>query len=309
MRIAFAGTPIFAEIQLQALLNTAHEVVVVYTQPDRPAGRGQQQHATPVKILAQNNQIPVVQPTTLKSPDSAALLASYRPEILIVAAYGLLLPKEILTIPALGCINVHASLLPRWRGASPIQAAILAGDEETGITLMQMDLGLDTGNMLAKVACPIHQHDTAGSLHDKLALLGAKLLVDNLDNIDKLQPHPQEESLATHAGKISKEQAHLKWDLSAAEIDRTIRAFNPWPIAYSFLEEQTLRIWQAEPIELPKPGSPGTIVAHHERGIIVATGNQGLLLTKGQLPGKKCLSFSDMLHARQTLFAIGQRLQ
>lgn len=307
MKIAFAGTPEFAQAQLQALLTTSHDIVVVYTQPDRPAGRGQHLQASPVKTLAFDHSLAIEQPITLKTREAQETMAKYQPDVLIVAAYGLILPEHILSLPKFGCINVHASILPRWRGASPIQQAILAGDAFTGITLMQMNRGLDTGDILAQKTCLISIGETAGSLHDKLSALGALFLLEQIDNIISHKGQPQEESAATHAPKITKEQARLDWHKPAILLEREIRAFNPWPIAYTTIQDQLLRIWQAQVVPLCVKANPGTIVEHTPQGIIVATADQGLLLLQGQFPGKKCLSFSDILHSRQALFATGQQ--
>ncbi len=309
MKIVFAGTPTFAEVQLHALLEAKHEIVAVYTQPDKPAGRGQHLHESPVKTLALKHNIPVEQPHSLKNPDAHDILKQYSPDVMIVAAYGLILPQNILNIPSFGCINVHASLLPRWRGASPIQQAILAGDVETGITLMQMDAGLDTGDILAQKECVISSDDTAQSLHDKLAHVGAKLLVKKLHEITH-SPHPQKQDakIATIAPKITKEQAHLRWDVPAIEIERKIRAFNPWPIAFSHIGVESVRLFASKVIPGIVEDDYGTIVSHTPIGIVVATSQELLLLTHGQLPGKKALPFSEILKGHHQLFAIGQRL-
>ena len=308
MRIGFAGTPEFAKHALEALLRTQHEIVVVYTQPDRPVGRGQHIQPSPVKILAQAHSIPVEQPLHVKDPQAVATLEQYHLDVMIVAAYGLLLPKAFLDIPPKGCINIHASLLPRWRGASPIQQAILAGDKETGITLMRMDVGLDTGNILAQRSCEITNSDTASRLHDKLALLGAQLLIDTLDDIVDKKGQPQDPTLATHAPKITKEQAEIQWDLPAIQIDRQIRAFNPWPVAYTQSQGENLRIWEATVVPGTPKEPPGSIIEQSSQGIIVATGNGALLITQAQLPGKKSLPMTEILKSQHERFAIGQNL-
>lgn len=312
MRIVFAGTPTFAEIQLDALLQSKHKIVAVYTQPDKPAGRGQHLQMSPVKILAQKHHIPVEQPVSLKSQDAFSTLQQYQPDVMIVAAYGLLLPQSILTLPRFGCINVHASLLPRWRGASPIQQAILAGDQETGITLMQMDVGLDTGDILAQKSCTITQHDTSETLHDKLAILGAELLIEKLEKITHSpQPRKQNESniLATHAGKITKEQGRIDWTSSAKEIDQKIRAFNPWPVAFSHIDGTLIRIWKAFALPgtvLDKP--PGNII-DHTPGMLVATSDGLLCIEQAQLPGKKVMAISEILKGHSEQFAIGKQFE
>ncbi len=309
MKILFAGTPDFASTILQALIETTHEIVAVYTQPDRPAGRGQKSQISAVKALALSKEIPVEQPLTLKTDEAAQKIAQYQADVMIVAAYGMILPVAILSLPKHGCINVHASLLPRWRGASPIQRAILAGDNETGVTLMQMAAGLDTGDMLVKSACPITNEDTAASLHDKLANLGAAALKENLEKI-VFSPHPevQDEKLVTYAPKITKNEGEIDWQKSALEIDRQIRAFNSWPVAFCHMEEILLRIWQAKPQELHQKVVAGTILAHTAEGILVACKKDALLLTQGQLPGKKVMSFADILHGHADLLAVGKIL-
>lgn len=305
MKIAFAGTPLFAQIQLQALLEAHQQVVVVYTQPDKPTGRGQTLQPSPVKTLALAANIPLEQPSSLTSVNAAQTLADYSVDVMIVAAYGLLLPPTILSIPHLGCINIHASLLPRWRGASPIQQAILAGDQQTGITLMQMAKGLDTGAILAQRSCAIEPSDTAQSLHDKLGSLGAQLLLDKLPTFP-LPSTPQDENQATYASKITKADGQINWQKPASLIERQIRAYQPWPIAYSFIDNQLLRIWQAKIVPL-KNTSPGTIVEHSAQGIVVATGEEGLLIHCAQLAGKKPLAFSEILKGHGQLFSINQR--
>ena len=311
MRIVFAGTPIFAEIQLQALLQAKRNIVAVYTQQDKPAGRGQHLQMSPVKMLAQRHDIPVEQPISLKSPEALATLEQYQADVMIVAAYGLLLPEAILTLPRFGCINVHASILPRWRGASPIQQAILAGDQETGISLMQMDIGLDTGDILAQKNCEITKEDTSETLHDKLAQLGAELLVEKLEEITH-SPAPRKQSNmntpVTHAGKITKEQGRIDWHTSAKEIDQKIRAFNPWPVAFTHIDGTLIRIWKA----LASPGTfigktPGSIIDHTPTGILVATADGSLCIEQAQLPGKKVMAMSEILKGHAHLFAIGQQ--
>lgn len=305
MRILFAGTPLFAKIQLEALA-AKYDIVAVYTQADRPAGRGQKQHESEVKVLAKALQLPIEQPLTLKDPDAVAHFKSYQPDVLIVAAYGLILPKTILDVPKYGCINVHASLLPRWRGASPIQQAILHGDNETGITLMRMNEGLDTGNILAQQKCVIAPNETAHSLHDKLAQIGAKLLTEKLDKIVAIEGDMQNDRLATHAKKINKQDAKMNWQATAVECDRAVRAYNPWPIAFSEIDSMCVRIWQSEVVPL-RTGKPGTIVDVTPHGILVATKYDGLLITKAQLPGKNVMPFADILHGHAHTFAINNQ--
>lgn len=306
MKIAFAGTPEFAKIQLAALIQAGFDIAVVYTQPDKPAGRGQQLQQSPVKILALTHHIPVEQPVSLKSEDATITLMNYGVEMMIVAAYGLLLPEAFLKAPRFGCINVHASLLPRWRGASPIQQAILMGDKETGVTLMQMDVGLDTGDMLAKATCAILDEDTTQTLHDKLAIIGAKLLCENLASLPQIKPEKQNGHQATHAGKITKAQAKIDWGKSAVEIHRLIRAFNPWPIAFSIMDEYTLRIIESKIVSHNHHAKPGTILEHTQEGCLVATNQNALLITLAQLPGKKAMPSTQILTGHYELFAVGK---
>lgn len=297
MKIIFAGTPDFACPSLQALIDSPHEIVAVYTQPDRPKGRGQQVIASPIKLLAQQHNLPVFQPLNLKTENLPAA------DVMIVAAYGLILPKRILDMPRYGCINVHASLLPRWRGASPIQQAILAGDKESGVTIMQMDIGLDNGDMLLQKKCAIGNDDTAQSLHDKIAELGATGLIDTLDLLEKskLKPIKQDEALVTHAPKIQKSDAKINWRESAAEIERKIRGFNPWPIAFCEFKNQPLRIWQATALSEKAHKAPGTIEKHSKDALIVATGDGLLAIKKLQLAGGRPISAADFINAHKEI--------
>ena len=301
MRIVFAGTPEFAVPSLRALLASAHPVVGVYTQPDRPAGRGRQLRASPVKALAQAEGIPVEQPLSLKSADAQATLAAYAPDLMVVVAYGLLLPQAVLDLPRYGCVNVHASLLPRWRGAAPIQRAILAGDAETGVTLMRMEAGLDTGPMLAKAACPIGPEDTAADLHDRLAELGARLLAAELDRLLTGVPtgEVQDETLATYAAKLNKAEADLHWERPARELSRQVNAFNPWPVAQTRFRDQVLRIWRAQVV--PGTGAPGSVVRAGRDGLDVACGQDCLRLLEVQLPGGKRISGADFSNSQAPL--------
>lgn len=298
LKIAFAGTPQFAAVALEALLHSPHRVVAVYTQPDRPAGRGRRLTPSPVKVLAQTHHLPVLQPTTLRNDAVLRRLREHGADVLVVAAYGLILPREALDACPLGAVNIHASLLPRWRGAAPIQRAILAGDRETGVTLMQMDEGLDTGAILAERATPIGPRDTAATLHDRLARLGADLLVETLPALaaGRIEPRPQDETRATYADKLNKAEARIDWTRPADHIDRQVRAFDPWPVAHTTLDGQTLRIWRAR----PQPGSaePGTIVAAGRDGITVGTGEGLLILEEVQLPGKRRMAARDLANAR-----------
>lgn len=308
LRIVFAGTPVFAAEHLKSLLNTRHEVVAVYTQPDRPAGRGQKPSSSPVKQLAETHALLVHQPATLRDPDTQSVLAALQPDLLIVVAYGLILPQTVLDIPRLGCINSHASLLPRWRGAAPIQRAIEAGDTESGVTIMQMEAGLDTGPMLLKSSTPITSDDTGGTLHDRLATLGAAALVEVVDSLARgtQATEPQNDALATYAHKLSKEEAAIDWQLPAEVLHRRIRAFHPWPICHTHLHETTIKIHAAE-IGCGD-GVPGEIIAADRQGLLVACGSGALRLTRVQLPGGKPLDCADLLNSRRDQFAVGQVL-
>lgn len=303
-RIIFAGSPDFAVPPLQALLDSAHEVVAVLTQPDRPSGRGRKLSFGPVKQAAVDAGVPVMQPQTLKAADAQAELAALEADLMVVVAYGLLLPAAVLAIPRRGCINLHASLLPRWRGAAPIQMAVLHGDAESGVCIMQMDEGLDTGGVLASGRCELTPRETAASLHDKLAELGAGLLADNLDAIlaGDLAALPQPESGVTYAHRINKRDGEIDWTRSAIDIDRQIRAYAGWPVAYTLYDGQPLRCWSAQLTEAETGGThaPGAIVAADKRGLRVQTGDGVLLLTSVQLAGRKQVSGADFANAIAT---------
>lgn len=289
MKIIFAGTPEFAASALDALLK-GHQVVAVLTQPDRPSGRGMQLTASPVKQLAMEHGLPVLQPLTLKTEEAQQALAAINADVMVVAAYGLILPKSVLQRPRFGCLNIHASLLPRWRGAAPIQRAILAGDTETGITIMQMDEGLDTGDTLLKKQCAITVDETAGSLHDKLAKLGAQAIVEALHKLElgDLHAEPQEAQLATYAAKLVKSEAQLDWSQSATQLDRAVRGYFPFPIAYAFLRGTPIKILRARLVEGRKD-TAGTIIEVTKSHILVACGNGVLALETLQKPGGKAL--------------------
>ncbi len=313
LRIIFAGTPDFAARHLQALLDSPHQVVAVYTQPDRPAGRGHQLQASPVKQLALQHQIPVYQPKSLKKLPAQQELAALGADLMVVVAYGLILPSAVLKTPRLGCINVHGSLLPRWRGAAPIQRAIWAGDSHTGVTIMQMDEGLDTGAMLSTASLPIEAADTSATLYDKLAAVGPKALLEALQDLPALQAsaQTQQDALANYAEKLSKEEAQLDFRKSAVALEREIRAFNPWPISYLPLNSATaagqqLKIWQAS-VEAGS-GVPGTVVRADKQGIAIAT-TDGLLVLKTLQPaGKKAMAVADFLNGRADWLPVGLQL-
>ena len=295
MRLIFAGTPEFAACALQAILQSGHEVALVLTQPDRPAGRGMQLKPGAVKALALLRGLPVAQPLSLKDPAAQAELNAIGADLMIVAAYGLILPPAVLAIPRLGGLNIHASLLPRWRGAAPIQRALLAGDVETGITIMQMDAGLDTGTMLLRKRLDIAATDTAQSLHDKLATLGATSIVDALNLLPqhRLLAEPQDEALATYAAKISKDEARIVWTRPAAEIERAVRAYNPAPGAFTLRKGEKLKLWAAH--YASAQGDPGTVLAADKDGIVVACGNGALCITELQRAGGKRLAVAQFL--------------
>ncbi|EKO3515009.1 methionyl-tRNA formyltransferase [Vibrio fluvialis] len=310
LRIVFAGTPDFAARHLAALLSSEHEVIAVYTQPDRPAGRGKKLTASPVKNLALEHNIPVYQPENFKSDEAKQELAALNADIMVVVAYGLLLPKAVLDTPKLGCINVHGSILPRWRGAAPIQRSIWAGDSETGVTIMQMDVGLDTGDMLKISTLPIEASDTSGSMYDKLAELGPQALVECLSDIAQgtAVAVKQDDALANYAQKLSKEEAKIDWTLSAQAIERCVRAFNPWPMSHFAVADNQIKVWQARVEAGSSNQAAGTILKADKTGIYVATGAEILVLESLQIPGKKALPVQDILNARASWFEVGSQL-
>lgn len=319
MKLIFAGTPEFAAVALQALIDAGHEIVAIYTQPDRPAGRGQKLTASAVKTLALAHNLPVFQPLSLKGSSEEGLaaqqqLAAFNADVMVVAAYGLILPKAVLETPRFGCLNIHASLLPAWRGAAPIQRALLAGDAQTGITIMQMDVGLDTGDMLYKTYCPIELTDTSSSLHDKLAVQGGEAITTVLKNLETLQQfqvqrQKQDELDVSYAQKLVKQEAKIDWYLSAREIHRQIRAYQPWPVSFCELDGQVLRVWAAELTDQQASGkNAGEIVALDKHGIHVVCGNGQLLkITSMQWPGGKALNSIQIMQAQK--LHTGQHLQ
>ncbi|MGG4610545.1 methionyl-tRNA formyltransferase [Providencia sp. Me31A] len=304
LRIIFAGTPDFAAKHLAALLETEHQIVGVLTRHDKPAGRGKKLTQSPVKVLAEAHDLPVFQPVSLRDTENQQWIKEKNADLMIVVAYGLILPQTVLDIPRLGCLNVHGSLLPRWRGAAPIQRSIWAGDAETGVTIMQMDAGLDTGDMLYKAICPIGSNDTSATLYEKLAITGPQALIHTVNMLSSGQCHPekQDDSLANYAEKLSKEEARIDWQQDANQIERCIRAFNPWPMSYFIVQEQLIKVWQAEVITEPHDKQPGTIIRADKKGISIATGNGILNITQLQPPGKKAMSAQDLLNSRREWF-------
>ncbi len=302
LRLVFAGTPEFALPSLHACLASGAQVVAVYTQPDRPAGRGRQLAASPVKQAALAAGLVVEQPQSLRDADARARLAAHAPDLIVVVAYGLILPRAVLALPRLGCWNVHASLLPRWRGAAPIQRAILAGDAETGVDLMQMEAGLDTGPVLLEARTPIGAEDTGGSLHDRLAALGAQLLGEALARVQRGQALParaQPDSGIEYAHKLDKAEARLDWHEPAVLLARKVRAFDPWPVAEALLEGERVRIWSAQAVPGAAGAAPGSVVAASAEGIEVATGGGRLRIRELQREGGRRISARDWLNARR----------
>jgi methionyl-tRNA formyltransferase len=311
LNIVFAGTPDFAAKHLSVLLESGFNVVAVYTQPDRPAGRGKKLTASAVKEMAVAHNIPVYQPENFKAASSVEQLGALNADLMIVVAYGLILPKAVLATPKLGCLNVHGSLLPRWRGAAPIQRAIWAGDGQTGVTIMQMNEGLDTGDMLSKMSCPIDSNETSASLYEKLALQAPIALVNTIKQLVKgeLKPQVQDESLACYAKKLSKAEALIDWSAEGSFIERCIRAFNPWPMSYFILSGQVVKVHQASLLAINSEEAVGTIINADKKGIQVVTGDGVLNLEVIQLAGKKAMSVQDILNSRRELFALGTNLQ
>lgn len=313
LRIIFAGTPEFASAHLQAVLDSQHQVIAVYTQPDRPAGRGQKLMPSSVKAQATEHNIPVFQPKSLRDEEAQKELASLDADLMVVVAYGLILPQAVLDIPKLGCINVHGSILPRWRGAAPIQRAIEAGDTESGVTIMQMDAGLDTGDMLLKAFCPIHPTDTAAQLHDRIIEVGQPALVRALDEIagGHIQPEKQDDCQANYAHKMSKEEAKLDWQKSARALEQQIRAFNPWPVATTVLDGVNIRVWEATAVPNSTAEQPGTLIKADKEGLDIACGegdDKGIVRIKRlQLAGSRAMTVQELLNSKQAMFSTGKQ--
>ena len=309
LSIVFAGTPVFAQRHLEALLESTHRVVGVLTQPDRPAGRGKKLLPSPVKTLALDAQLPLLQPQSLRPTEDQAVIAAWAPDVMVVVAYGLLLPPPVLNIPKYGCLNVHGSLLPRWRGAAPIQRAIEAGDNETGVTIMQMDQGLDTGDVLASEAFPLDP-TMSSAVFNKMATTAPPLLIKTLDRLQEHRENAikQDGALATYAAKISKEEAEICWGGDGIAIARQIRAFNPSPTSYSFLDGQRVKIYQARAIDRSFDGTePGTIVSADREGILVACGRNGLVIEVAQFPNAKPLPALELINGRKAALAPGRK--
>lgn len=314
LKIIFAGTPEFAAEHLRALIDSRHQVVAVYTQPDKPAGRGKHLTQSAVKQLALAHNLPVFQPKSLRKAEAQTQLAQLNADVMVVVAYGLLLPQAVLDAPHFGCLNVHGSLLPKWRGAAPIQRAVWAGDQESGVTIMQMDAGLDTGAMLHKVRCPIDANETSASLYDKLAAIAPRALLTVLDGLraGEFSPVAQHDAESTYAQKLSKEEAKLDWAQSAVSLERCIRAFNPWPVSYFPHEVQgkvhNIKVYHAEVLPKTQSAVPGTVLAFDKHGLQIACGDGVLNITQLQPPGKKPMSVADFANGRGDWFHTGQVL-
>lgn len=308
MKIVFAGTPAFSAPSLRACIQSHHTVVGVLTQPDRPAGRGRQVTPSPVKTLAEEYSLPLFQPESLRGPGPQLLLRNLGADLMVVVAYGLILPSAILSTPRLGCVNVHASLLPRWRGAAPIPRAILAGDQETGVTIMQVEPKLDAGPMYLRRSCVIRPTDTAGTLHDRLSALGAEALIETLTALENgtAVAEVQDETQVTYAEKLTKQEAEIDWNQPAVVLARQVRAFNPWPVAETALGDQTLRIWQAEALPEMSDAAPGSVIGGR-KAWDVATGSGILRLLEVQLPGRRRILAQDYLNAHEAPLRLGRR--
>ncbi len=310
MRIIFAGTPDFSLPCLQALHDSQHEIIAVFTQPDRPAGRGKKLTASPVKQFAEANQLVLHQPASLKQPEVLNLISELNADAMVVVAYGLLIPKSILTLPRLGCLNIHPSLLPKWRGASPIQSSLLHGDTITGVTIMLLDEGMDTGPIITQEEYPIPPNTNSADLHLTLAELGASNLIEALTLLESNTATitPQDHSQATHSSKISKDQAEINWSSSAKSIHQQVMAYNPWPISFTHLGDQVLRIWHARCLDTTSTLAPGSVIDFSKEGISISTGTQDILLTEIQFPGKKPLQASDCYNAYKDRFIPGRTI-
>ena len=317
LNIIFAGTPDFAAQHLSALINSQHNVIAVYCPPDKPAGRGKKLTACATKLLALESDLPVEQPVNFKEGFTQQQLAQYNADVMVVVAYGLLLPEVILNTPRLGCINVHGSILPKWRGAAPIQRSLEAGDEKTGVTIMQMDKGLDTGDMILTAECTIENNDTSASLYEKLAQLGPKALVDTLTLMatSNHKAIKQNNDLATYAHKLDKNEAEINWHLTASELDRKIRAYIPWPVAQFTLtdnaqnnKQHRIRVWQASVKEMETVKPVGCIISANKEGIVVATAEGAICLEVLQLPNKKALPVKDILNGKADWFKVGTNI-
>jgi len=306
MKIIFAGTPEIATAPLQALLNSHHHVVAVYTQPDRPAGRGKKLMPSAVKTLALQHTLPVEQPENFKTEEARAQLKSYQADIMVVMAYGLILPTSILEAPKNGCINIHVSLLPRWRGAAPVQHAILAGDFETGVTIMQMDKGLDTGAIVHQHSCLIGEKDTSENIYEKLAEISKSLLLKTLEDIEKknVKLMPQNNELATYAHKIEKQDANIHWHESSEMIDRKVRAYYPSPIAFFEWQNEFVRIWQGHPVKNSSDKAPGSVIEFNKQGVTLKTSDGAYCITRLQFPGKNPLSAHEIFNAYKEKFHV-----
>jgi methionyl-tRNA formyltransferase len=312
LRIIFAGTPDFAASHLAALINSDHEIAAVYTQPDRPAGRGKKLNPSAVKQLAIENNLTVYQPQSLKTLEAQEELSALNADLMVVVAYGLILPKAVLDSPKFGCINVHGSILPKWRGAAPIQRAVWAGDSETGVTIMQMDEGLDTGDILRIFTTPIESTDTSASLYAKLAELGPPSLLETINDLSNIKAQKQDDALASHAAKLSKQEAYLDWQLSAEQLERNVRAFNPWPVAWLSLNEQPCKVWAAC-VDTLSPSedlrtNPGEVIKFDKSGLHIGTIDGVLVITELQLPGKKRQAVSQIVNGQHDLFKPGMQL-
>lgn len=311
MRVIFAGTPDFAARHLEALIESSEfDVVAAYTQPDRPAGRGKKLQPSAVKQTAVRHGIPVEQPENFKTESTRVVLNDYQADVMVVVAYGLLLPQAVLDIPKLGCINVHGSILPKWRGAAPIQRAIWAGDQETGITIMQMEAGLDTGPMLRVDKIAIEPHDTSASLYEKLAELGPQALLHTLHDLQagNIQPEQQDDSFATYAKKLSKEEAKIDWTLPANVIERHLRAFTPWPGSEFWVQGERIKVLNASVAESHPSAKPGTIVSVNKKELVIQCSESALRIEQVQLPGKKPMAIHELLNARQGWFELNTNL-